>query len=438
MMGSVVRQIVVDSERCMGCKRCEVACSFAKGKAVRSSISRIRVASVEDKGSFGPLVCQQCLEPSCLEVCPTGAIVKGPDGIVTVEEERCVGCKMCVLACPYKGITYCEDTGKSIKCDQCGGHPECVLQCTTGALLFQDLTQTFEDLKEKPDLISPGLSACQGCPAELAMRFIGKVIGKNMVMGIPPGCMSASGVLGFGVSTGAKFPIFFALLGNTAPMLTGVKQAFLRKKKEIHVVGLAGDGATADIGFQSLSAAAERGDNIIYICYDNEAYMNTGIQRSGTTPFGSWTTTTPVGDMGRGKKQKQKDLPMIMAMHDLPYMATACTSYLDDFREKIRKATEVKEGLAYIHLFAPCPIGWRFPSKNSIRVGRLAVETNFFPLWEVVNSKFRMTYKNRFPLPVERYTKGIGKYGHLTREELKGFQRIVDERYNRLLAMTTL
>jgi pyruvate/2-oxoacid:ferredoxin oxidoreductase beta subunit len=119
-------------------------------------------------------------------------------------------------------------------------------------------------------------------------------------------------------------------------------------------------------------------------------------------------------------------------------MATACTSYLDDFREKIRKATEVKEGLAYIHLFAPCPIGWRFPSKSSIRVGRLAVETNFFPLWEVVNSKFKMTYKNRFPLPVERYTKGIGKYGHLTREELKGFQRIVDERYNRLLAMTTL
>jgi pyruvate/2-oxoacid:ferredoxin oxidoreductase beta subunit len=212
----------------------------------------------------------------------------------------------------------------------------------------------------------------------------------------------------------------------------------LRKKKEMHVVGLAGDGATADIGFQSLSAAAERGDNIIYICYDYEAYMNTGIQRSGTTPIGSWTTTTPVGDVGRGKKQKQKDLPMIMAMHDLPYMATACTSYLNDFREKILKATEVKEGLAYIHLFAPCPIGWRFPSKNSIRVGRLAVETNFFPLWEVVNSKFKMTYKNRFPLPVERYTKGIGKYGHLTREELKGFQRIVDERYNRLLAMTTL
>ena len=166
--------------------------------------------------------------------------------------------------------------------------------------------------------------------------------------------------------------------------------------------------------------------------------MNTGIQRSSTTPFGSWTTTTPVGDAGRGKKQKNKDVPMIMAMHDLPYMATACTSYLDDFREKLQKAMEVKEGLAYIHLFSPCSIGWRFPPENSIKVGKLAVETNFFPLFEVVRSKFKMTYENKFPLPIEVYTGLIGKYSHLRREELKEFQKIVDERYHRLLAMTTL
>lgn len=437
-MGSVVRQIVVDPERCIGCKRCEVICSLVKSSGAQSAPSRIHVASMEERGTFRPFLCQQCLEPSCLEVCPTRALTKGPDGIVQLEEERCVGCKMCVLACPYKGITYSEERGKSTKCDQCGGRPECVLQCTTGALSFQDFVSSFEGLREKPDLISPGLSACQGCPSELAMRFIGKVIGKNMVMGIPPGCMSASGVLGFGASTGAKFPIFFALLGNTAPMLTGIKHAFLRKKKDIHVVGLAGDGATADIGFQSLSAAAERGDNIIYICYDNEAYMNTGIQRSSTTSFGSWTTTTPVGDVGRGKKQKNKDLPMIMAMHDLPYMATACTSYLNDFREKLQKAMEVKEGLAYIHLFSPCPIGWRFPPEDSVKVGRLAVETNFFPLWEVVESNFRITLNIRFPLPIETYTKGIGKYAHLNRRELHELQKIVDERYNRLLAMTHL
>jgi pyruvate/2-oxoacid:ferredoxin oxidoreductase beta subunit len=129
---------------------------------------------------------------------------------------------------------------------------------------------------------------------------------------------------------------------------------------------------------------------------------------------------------------------MIMAMHDLPYMATACTSYLDDFREKLQKAMEVKEGLAYIHLFSPCSIGWRFPPENSIKVGKLAVETNFFPLFEVVRSKFKMTYENKFPLPIEVYTGLIGKYSHLRREELKEFQKIVDERYHRLLAMTTL
>jgi len=437
-MGSVIGQIVVDSERCTGCKRCEMACCLGQGDGARLSSSRIHVARLEERGAFRPLVCQQCPEPSCLHVCPTGAIAKDSAGIVRVDGDRCVGCKMCVLACPHKGIVYCEETGKSIKCDQCDGKPLCVAQCSTGALSFQDLSHVYQDLREKPDLISPGISACQGCPSELAMRFIAKVIGKNMVMGIPPGCMSASGVLGFGASTGAKFPIFFSLLGNTAPMLTGIKHAFLRKKKEIHVVGLAGDGATADIGFQSLSAAAERGDNIIYICYDNEAYMNTGIQRSSTTPFGSWTTTTPVGDAGRGKKQKNKDVPMIMAMHDLPYMATACTSYLDDFREKLEKAMKVKEGLSYIHLFSPCPIGWRFPSENSIKVGKLAVETNFFPLFEVIRSKFKVTYENRFPLPVEVYTRRIGKYSHLSREELKDFQKIVDERYSRLLAIATL
>ena len=435
-MGGLVRQIIVDPERCTGCRRCEVACLLAKGGGEKPSPPRINIASIEEIGHIHPFVCQQCFEPSCMEVCPTRAITKGSDGIVKVEEERCVGCKMCILACPHKGVTYSESTGKSIKCDQCDGHPQCVLQCTTGALSFQDLTLAFGDLREKSDLISPGISLCQGCSAELAIRFISKVIGKNMVMGIPPGCVS--GVIGIGPTTGAKFPILLPLLGNTAPMLAGIKHAFLRKGKEtIHVVALAGDGATADIGLQSLSAAAERGDNIIYICYDNEAYMNTGVQRSSTTPFGSWTTTTPVGESGRGKKQQSKDIPMIMAMHGLPYIATACTSYLEDFKGKIQKAMQVKEGLSYIHLLTPCPTGWRFPTEDSIKVGKLAVESNSFPLWEAENSKFRITFENKFPLPVENYVTGIGKYAHLKRKELKEFQRFVDERYIRLLAMTT-
>ncbi len=434
-MGTLSRQILVDPERCMGCRRCEAACSIVQRGGARYSPPRIQVANMEEAGHFRPFLCQQCAEPSCMEVCPTRALTRSPEGIVRLEEERCVGCRMCILACPHKGITYSEETGTCFKCDLCAGHPECAAQCPSGALSFQDLTSTFAALRETPDLVVPGISTCQGCPAELAIRFIGKVIGKNMVMGIPPGCIA--GVAGIGLTTGVKIPFVMPLLGNTAPMMAGIKHAFLRKGRgDIHVVALAGDGATADIGFQSLSAAAERGDNIIYICYDNEAYMNTGIQRSSTTPFGSWTTTTPVGVGGRGKKQKNKDVSMIMAMHDLPYMATASISYLEDFRKKIQKAMQVKDGLSYIHLFSPCPTGWRYPAEESARVARLAVQTNFFPLWEAEHSKFRMTFENPFSLPVEYYVAGIGKYAHLKKKELREFQRFVDERYQRLLEIT--
>ena len=164
-MEGVVKQIIVDPERCIGCRRCEVICSLAKGNGTQSCPSRIHVASIEERGSFHPLVCQQCLGTFVSGSLPdTGAHKEGSDGIVKLDEERCVGCKMCVLACPYKGITYSEEMGKSIKCDHCGGHPECVIQCTTGALSFQDFTPTFEDLREKARPHIPGDFRMSGMP----------------------------------------------------------------------------------------------------------------------------------------------------------------------------------------------------------------------------------------------------------------------------------
>ncbi|WP_018130322.1 thiamine pyrophosphate-dependent enzyme [Effusibacillus pohliae] len=297
----------------------------------------------------------------------------------------------------------------------------------------KQLKEAYKEITKVEDLLSPGNSACLGCHAELALRTTLRVLGPNTILAIPPGCMGGIGVVGFQGGSGTKIPVFFPLLDNTAAMLTGIKRAYRRQgRDDIHVVAFSGDGGTADAGFQSLSGAAERGENIIYICYDNEAYMNTGIQRSGTTPKWSWTQTTPVGDGSRGKAQKGKDMPMIMAQHGIPYVATANPSYMPDYIEKLKKAMKVKNGMAYIHLYSGCPTGWKFPTEKTIEVGRLAVETNLYPLWECENGKFRITYKVRRRLPIREYTQSMQKYQHLTEQELKELQEAVDQNYRRL------
>jgi pyruvate/2-oxoacid:ferredoxin oxidoreductase beta subunit len=232
------------------------------------------------------------------------------------------------------------------------------------------------------------------------------------------------------MTTGVKVPIVFPLLTNVASMLSGVKRVHRRNGVDVNVVAFAGDGGTADVGFQSFSAAAERGENIIYICYDNEGYMNTGFQRSGTTPYGAWTSTTPVGKRGMGgKKRGSKNLPMIMADHEIPYVATACMSYPDDFERKLRKAMLVKDGLTYIHLLSPCPTGWRFPSEKGIEIGRLAVETGFFPLWEMERGAYRFTVTIKEPKPIEAFLSKMGKYAHLSKKQIHEIKAIMERRF---------
>jgi len=430
---AVYHQLAIYPEKCNNCLDCEKVC--ARIKTGREDPSRSRIRTLKDlKGKYyGPVVCLQCSEPDCVNICPSGAIRKNPGtGVVSIDEKRCVRCLLCTLACPYSGIFYSRKEGRMIKCDHCGGDPECVKVCKPGALQYLKHDELFKTLAHEEDLFSPGLSACMGCNSELIIRFSLKILGKNTILATPPGCIPGFGSVGYSDRAGARVPIFHPLLSNTAAMLSGIKRYYQKIGREVHVVAFAGDGGTADVGFQALSGATERGENIIYICVDNEGYMNTGIQRSGTTSYGAWTTTTPVGKRGSGKNRESKNLPMIMIMHGAPYVATASPAFLEDYAEKLKKAMKVKNGLAYIHLLSPCPTGWRFAPEKTVEVSRLAVETNFFPLWEYDSGRFRFTVKMKEPVPLESYLNRMGKYSHLTGGQIRKMKKMVGKRYTLL------
>lgn len=298
-----------------------------------------------------------------------------------------------------------------------------------------NLKEIFLDTE---DLVSPGLSACPGCAAELIFRTVLRILGENTVLGIPPGCMAGAGAVGWNRLSGVKVPVTIPLLDNTASQLSGMKRRYQQEgRDEIKVVAFAGDGASADAGFQALSGAAERGENIIYICYDNEGYMNTGFQRSGTSSKGSYTSTTPTGSLYKGKTQHKKDMPLIMAMHNVAYVATLSPAYTKDFVSKIEKAVGVKDGFVYLHILSPCPTGWRFDPAESISIARLAVQTNFFPLWEYGKEIFHQTVPIKDVKPVTEFTGRVGKFKHLLEEEIEEMQTWVDERISLLNRLFT-
>lgn len=288
-------------------------------------------------------------------------------------------------------------------------------------------------LREAKDVVTPGMSACQGCGGELILRTVLQVAGKNTIVAIPPGCMAGAGVVGWNYANGLEIPVHISLLDNTASFLTGVSQMYERKgRTDVNMVAVAGDGATADCGFQSLSAAAERNEKMLYVCYDNEGYMNTGYQRSSTTSKGSRTSTTPIGSVINGKQQQQKYLPLIMSMHGLEYCATASPSNMADFVAKIQKGLEAsKKGFAYLHVFSPCPTGWVYKPEKAIEVARKAVASNMFPLWEMDKNGYKLT-ENKKPITVEEFVQGIGKFKNLTPEIIESIQQVVDARYETL------
>ncbi len=440
MLGNAYRTIAVKEEKCDGCGRCVEACAEFHTGTCKAVHSRIKLAPDTENNSFALALCRQCGEPRCVMNCPAKALSKEVDtGIVQWDENRCVDCQLCTLACAYAGITYNPVASKVMKCDMCGGEPACVKACPLGVLEFKtgaDLYNTWGDLE---DLFVPGLSACLGCNSELLIRHSLRRVGPNTVVATPPGCIPGIGTVGVNARTGTKTPVFHPLLTNTAAMLAGARRYYNRIGRDVTMLAFAGDGGAADVGFQSLSGAAERGEQMIYICVDNEGYMNTGVQRSSTTPYGSWTSTTPVGTVLRGKARDAKPLPLLMVMHNCEYVATASTAFMEDYYAKLDKAIEAaKRGMAFLHVFSPCPTGWRFPPSKLIDVSRKAVETNMVPLWEYTSQERRIIFTLSVddPLPVEAYLSLMGKYGHLDAEQIAHIQKATDQHVELLKRFT--
>ncbi|MBU1914112.1 MAG: pyruvate synthase subunit beta, partial [Candidatus Thermoplasmatota archaeon] len=225
-----------------------------------------------------------------------------------------------------------------------------------------------------------------------------------------------------------KIPYHHVAFENTAACATGMKRALkARGNDHTTVMGIAGDGGTADIGFQALSGAAERNEDILYVMYDNEAYMNTGIQRSGSTPFGAWTTTTPVGKVKAGKSNFKKDMPQIMMAHNVPYVATASIGHIQDFITKFEKAKKIK-GFRYIQVFTPCPTGWRHDTSKTIEICKLAVDTGMWTLYESENGKVTINRKPKMT-PVQEYLKLQGRFRHMTEADIKKLQDWVTKKW---------
>ncbi|HUU07042.1 MAG TPA: pyruvate synthase subunit PorB [Thermoplasmata archaeon] len=283
-------------------------------------------------------------------------------------------------------------------------------------------------LKELPDeeLFTRGHTACAGCGAAIAVRNLMKVIGKNSMVVNPACCL-----LIFGATyplIAWKVPSHHVAFENTAACATGMARALKALGKEDTVVlGIAGDGGTADIGLQALSGAAERNENILYIMYDNEAYMNTGIQRSGSTPFGAWTTTTPVGKVKSGKGNFKKDMPQIMMAHNVPYVATASIGHIQDFINKFEKAKKIK-GFRYIQIFTPCPTGWRHDTAKTVEVAKLAVDTGMWTLYESEAGKVKINRKPKM-IPVSEYLKIQGRFRHMKEDDIQTLQDWVSKKW---------
>ncbi len=291
-------------------------------------------------------------------------------------------------------------------------------------------------LVPKNENFAQGHRACQGCAEALAVRQIGKALGKNVITVSATGCMEV--VSSPFPYTSWNVPWIHVAFENAAAVASGVEaglKAMMRKgrmpQRKVYVLALAGDGGTSDIGVQALSGALERGHDFLYICTDNEAYMNTGIQRSSATPWGASTTTSPAGKVKFGQATWKKNMAAIAAAHDIPYVATACPSYPFDLMEKVKRGARMP-GSAYIHVLAVCPTGWRSASDLSIRLGRLAVETGIFPLYEVIDGKYKLSVEPPKLRPVEDYFRLQGRFRHLTKDMIQTIQERVVREYEKL------
>ena len=307
---------------------------------------------------------------------------------------------------------------------------------------------TAKDIAEKPELFQSGHRACAGCAPATVLRLIMKATRGPTIVTEATGCMEVSSTIYPYTSWAA--PWLHTAFETAGANASGIEAALkiLKKKgriknQQVDVIAFAGDGGTYDIGIQALSGAVERGHDFMFVLYDNEAYMNTGIQRSGGTPYGASTTTSQAGSAVPGKLEQKKPIADIMVAHDMPYVATASPYYWKDLIQKARKGIQVN-GPAFLHVFAPCPRGWRSESSKSIELSKLAVETCIFPLWEAVNGNYQLSTPSKVialapqkKKPVKEYLQVQGRFRHLFTPKhekmLDEIQRITDDKWNRLL-----
>lgn len=278
-------------------------------------------------------------------------------------------------------------------------------------------------MENKP-LVSSGHRACVGCGSLIGLRMILEALGPETILIIPACCASIySGLFPF---SALKIPVVHTPFASAAATASGISRMLKRQNRPGTVVCWGGDGGTLDIGLQALSGACERNEDIIYICYDNEAYMNTGIQRSSATPMGTWTTTTP------GKKcENKKDIDAILAAHKVPYIATINPAFREDLERKVMRVKTIK-GTRFLHLFSPCPPGWKYDSQYSIKIARLATLTCVFPLFEVENGEtWKINFDPPEKLPVKEYFRpesewSQDRFAHLTESDLEEIQKNTD------------
>ncbi|MBN1898058.1 MAG: pyruvate ferredoxin oxidoreductase [Spirochaetes bacterium] len=295
----------------------------------------------------------------------------------------------------------------------------------------------LKELLDKPEKLTSGHRLCPGCGAPILAKWIMMATDFPLVVANATGCLEVSTTIY--PYTAWNTPWIHNAFENAAATIAGVESAYKslsrqgKIKKKVKFIAFGGDGGTYDIGIQALSGALERGHDMVYICYDNEGYMNTGAQRSGATPKGASTTTEPAGKVSYGKKMRHKDLTAIAAAHHIPYAAQAALSNWQDLMKKAKKAIEV-DGPAFLNILSPCVRFWRIPDDQTIEISKLAVETNFWPLFEIDNGKWILNYKPRERKPIMDWIKVQGRYKHLLQEKnkpvIEEIQKEIDEYFH--------
>ncbi|MHA1188316.1 MAG: thiamine pyrophosphate-dependent enzyme [Candidatus Heimdallarchaeota archaeon] len=296
---------------------------------------------------------------------------------------------------------------------------------------------TTKEILRLPEPILAGHAACAGCSSSMGLRYALKALGEDVIMSVPACCTSVwQGPYPKSAINAPVLNIAFAAAASAASGISGALQA--KGNKDTTVLAWAGDGGSVDIGLATISGAAERNDNMIYVCYSNESYSNTGVQKSGATPPGARTTTTPYGRVG-----SPKDISLIMWTHNLPYVATACTSYPRDFIEKLQKAQQM-DGFKFIYLLAPCTVGWRFPSEKTVEVGKLAVETGAHILWEAVNGDIELSrLSKRYEDPAKRkplseYLKHQGRFKGIDEKLIQAYQDYINYQWSIITSLSKI